>query len=242
MDWNLFGMILQKYWPLFVNGALTTLWISIIGTVAGLFIGLMIGIIRTIPKPGTKGKRIVLKIIHILLNLYIEIFRGTPMMVQAMVLYYGAPLFLGWEIPRMTSALIIISINTGAYMAEIVRGGILSVDKGQFEAAHAIGMSHFQTMVHIVMPQALRNILPATGNEFVINIKDSSVLNVISISELFFQAKTIGGMHFRVFEPFLIAGIIYFVLTFAVTRMLRRLEKKMDGSGEFIMAGNQMQV
>ena len=242
MNWSLLQFMLNKYWPLFLQGALKTLWLSIVGTVVGLVIGLLVGLIRTIPEPKTQGKKIILKIVNIILTIYIEIFRGTPMMVQAMVLYYGAPLFLGWEIPRMTSALIIISINTGAYMAEIVRGGIISIDKGQFEAAHAIGMTHFQTMIHVILPQALRNILPATGNEFVINIKDSSVLNVISVSELFFQTKTIGGIHFSFFEPFLITAVIYFVMTFTVTRILRAIEKRMDGSGEFIMAGNQMQV
>ena len=114
-------------------------------------------------------------------------------------------------------------------MSEIVRGGIVSIDKGQFEAAQAIGMNHFQTMINVVLPQVIRNILPATGNEFVINIKDTSVLNVISVSELFFQTKTIAGNNFRYFETFFVASIIYLVMTFTVTRILRDLERKLDG-------------
>lgn len=128
-------------------------------------------------------------------------------------------------------------------MAEIVRGGIISIDKGQFEAAHAIGMNHIKTMLYVVLPQVVRNILPATGNEFVVNIKDTSVLNVISVTELFFQTSSITGNVFRFFEPFLVACIIYLVMTLTVTRLLRALEKKLDGPENFnVIPGNQMQV
>lgn len=164
------------------------------------------------------------------------------MIVQAMVIYYGSAAALGIDIDRIVAALFIVSINTGAYMSEIVRGGIVSIDKGQFEAAQAIGMNHFQTMINVVLPQVVRNILPATGNEFVINIKDTSVLNVISVSELYFQTKTVAGNNFRYFETFFITCIIYFVMTFTITRILRAIEKKLDGPENYIIAGNQMQV
>lgn len=164
------------------------------------------------------------------------------MIVQAMVIYYGSAAAFGIDIDRVLAGLFIVSINTGAYMSEIVRGGIISIDKGQFEAAEAIGMNHFQTMTNVVLPQVIRNILPATGNEFVINIKDTSVLNVISVSELYFQTKTISGNNFRYFESFFITCIIYFIMTFTVTRILRAIEKKLDGPENYIMAGNQMQV
>ncbi|MDU5261746.1 MAG: amino acid ABC transporter permease, partial [Clostridium celatum] len=165
-----------------------------------------------------------------------------PMIVQAMVIYYGSAAAFGIDIDRIAAGLFIVSINTGAYMSEIVRGGIVSVDRGQFEAAQAIGMNHFQTMTNVVLPQVIRNILPATGNEFVINIKDTSVLIVISVSELFFQTKTISGNNFRYFETFFITCIIYFIMTFTVTRILRAIEKKLDGPENYIIAGNQMQV
>src|SRR5690606_36581851 len=174
------------------------------------------------------------------LSFYIEVFRGTPMMVQAMVIFYGLDLAFGIDIDNMTAAYLIVSVNTGAYMAEIVRGGIISVDKGQFEAAHAIGMNHFQTMMNVVLPQAIRNSLPATGNEFVINIKDTSVLNVISETELYFQTKSVAGNNFRYFEAFFVACIIYFIMTFTVTRILRYLERKLDGPETYTL--NQMQV
>ena len=146
------------------------------------------------------------------------------------------------DMNRLTAALFIVSINTGAYMSEIVRGGIVSIDKGQFEAAHAIGMNHIQTMKNVILPQAIRNILPATGNEFVINIKDTSVLNVISVTELYFQTKSISGNNFRYFESFFVACVLYFVMTFTVTRILRYIERRLDGSENYILYANQMQV
>jgi len=227
---------------MFLRGAGMTLYISVIGTIFGFIIGLIVGIIRTIPIPERGFKKGFLKVINWLLSAYIEFFRGTPMMVQAMVIYYGSAEALGINMDKYAAAILIVSINTGAYMAEIVRGGIISIDKGQFEAAHAMGMNHFQTMIYVVMPQVIRNILPATGNEFVINIKDTSVLNVISVSELFFTTKSIAGNSFIFYPPFFIACVLYFVMTFTVTRILRIIEKKIDGPENFILAGNQMQV
>jgi putative lysine transport system permease protein len=234
--------IISNNWPMFIRGAGVTLLISIVGTILGSIIGLLIGVIRTTPKPERGVKRVTLKVINALLSIYIEFFRGTPMIVQAMVIYYGSALAFGINMNRLVAAIFIVSINTGAYMAEIVRGGIISIDKGQFEAADAIGMNHIQTMVNIVLPQVIRNILPATGNEFVINIKDTSVLNVISVTELYFQTKSIAGNNFRYFESFFVACILYFVMTFTVTRILRYIERKLDGPDNYNMMANQMQV
>lgn len=236
--------IITENWPMFLRGAGMTLLISITGTIIGSIIGLLVGVIRTIPVPENGAKKMLLKVINAILAIYIEFFRGTPMIVQAMVIFYGSAMAFGMDMDRTFAAIFIVSINTGAYMSEIVRGGIVSIDKGQFEAAHAIGMNHFQTMINVVLPQAIRNILPATGNEFVINIKDTSVLNVISVSELFFQTKSIAGNNFRYFESFFVASALYLVMTFTVTRVLRFIERKMDGpdSYDMIMMGNQMQV
>ena len=234
--------IISENGPMFLRGAGVTLLIALIGTMLGSIIGLLIGVVRTIPKPELKINRIILKIVNGILSVYIEIFRGTPMIVQAMVIYYGSALAFGIDIDRIVAAIFIVSINTGAYMSEIVRGGIVSIDKGQFEAAQAIGMNHIQTMTNVVLPQVFRNILPATGNEFVINIKDTSVLNVISVTELFFQTKSIAGNNFRYFESFFVACVIYFVMTFTVTRILRYVERRLDGPDDYIMYANQMQV
>jgi putative lysine transport system permease protein len=239
-DWMV--KIVSNNWQMFLRGAGVTLYVSMIGTVLGFVIGLLIGIIRTIPAPERGAKKIFLKIVNFIFSVYIEFFRGTPMIVQAMVIYYGSALAFGVDMNRIVAAIFIVSINTGAYMSEIIRGGIVSIDNGQFEAAYAIGMTHVQTMINVVLPQAIRNILPAMGNEFVINIKDTSVLNVISVSELFFATKSIAGNNFRYFESFSVACVIYFVMTFTVTRILRLIEKKLDGPDNYIMAANQMQV
>lgn len=209
---------------------------AVAGTVIGLVIGLLIGIYRTIPAPKAKGLRVLKRIGDGIVTAYVELFRGTPMLVQALLFYYG---FLSKLEMPLVSAIIIISVNTGAYMAEIVRGGIISVENGQFEGASAIGMTHFQTMFHVVLPQALRNIMPSIGNECVVNIKDSSVLSVISITELMFMAKSAGGTYFQFVPSYLICAAIYFILTFTVTRLLRLLEKKMDGKKNYTVFGSQ---
>lgn len=225
--------IFAKNWPMFLRGTMVTLVIAFIGTILGAVIGIVIGVIRTIPMPERGIRRLLLKLIHALFAIYIEVFRGTPMIVQAMVIFYGSAIAFGWDMDRMFAAYLIVSINTGAYMAEIVRGGINSVDIGQYEAAQAIGMNHMQTMRHVVLPQVLRNILPATGNHFIINIKDTSVLNVISVSELFFQTKSIAGGNFHWFESFAIASAIYFVLTFTISILLRAWERKLEGPNNY---------
>ena len=235
------GFLAKQYGPLFLRGTGTTLLIAITGTILGFLIGLLVAIARTIhlgPK-ASAWKRVPVKILHAVLGVYIEVFRGTPMIVQAMVIYYGALQYLGLDMPRLVAAIFIVSINTGAYMAEIIRGGIISIDKGQTEAAHSIGLTHWQTMVSVVLPQAIRNIMPSIGNEFVVNIKDSSVLNVISVTELFFQAKSATGAYFRYFETYFIIALIYLTLTFSITRILRLIEKKMDGPENYVIHGSQ---
>jgi putative lysine transport system permease protein len=234
--------IIKENGPMFFRGAGTTLLISLTGTVLGFLIGLFVGVIRTIPESAKKSKNVLKRIVNGILATYIEIFRGTPMIVQAMVIYYGSALAFGFDMNRLAAAIFIVSINTGAYMSEIIRGGIVSIDKGQFEAAEAIGMNHFQTMKNVILPQVIRNILPATGNEFVINIKDTSVLNVISVTELYFQTKTVSGTNYKYFQTFFVACILYFVMTFTVTRILRFIERKLDGPDNYNMMANQMQV
>ncbi len=192
-DW--ISLIFREYWKGFLKGTGSTLVMALSGTLIGFMIGLLVAIVRTIPvsKNNGKIKFYIKKVIDFILNAYVEIIRGTPMMVQALIIHYG--LFVSMGIQQLPSAIIIISFNTGAYMAEIVRGGIISVDKGQVEGAHAIGMNHWQTMIHVILPQAIRNIMPSIGNEFVVNIKDSSVLSVIAITELMFIAKQSGGAY-----------------------------------------------
>lgn len=234
------GGIFQKYYAWILKGVGYTILVAIVGTVVGLFIGLLIGMYRTLDKPKNKFLAVLKKIGDVILSIYIEVFRGTPMMVQAMVIFWGFALLNDGNTMNVTLAgLIIVSINTGAYMAEIVRGGIISVDKGQFEGAQAIGMTHSQTMWNVILPQALRNIMPSVANEFVINIKDTSVLNVIGFTELFFYGKSIALNTYATFETYLVIAAIYFVLTFTITRILRLVEKKMDGKKDYRIMGSQ---
>ena len=234
------GNIIVKYSPLLLQGVGYTLLVSIIGTIAGLIIGLLIGVYRTMPVPKNKFLKGLKKAGDYILNAYIEVFRCTPMMVQAMVIFWGFALLNdGQTLSVIFSGMLIVSINTGAYMAEIVRGGIMSIDKGQYEGAEAVGMTHFQAMFKVILPQALKNILPSVANEFVINVKDTSVLNVIGFTELYFQAKKIVSITYDTFATYLLVAAIYFVLTFTITRILRLIEKKLEGKKNYTVFGSQ---
>lgn len=236
MERNFFSWIvyiLENYGTWFLRGTGTTLLISFLGTLIGFLIGLGICTVRTAPQPHNKLKMVLMKIINIIFSCYVEIFRGTPMMVQSIVIYFGMQEFIGINFSPTVAGIIIVSINTGAYMVEVVRGGIQSVDLGQMEAARSIGMTHWQAMFYIILPQAIRNILPATCNELIINIKDTSVLNVISVTELFFVTKSIRGAIYRTYETFIVVAVIYLVLTLTVTRLVKYIEKRMDGQEEF---------
>lgn len=232
--------IITTYYSWILEGVGYTLVVSIVGTILGLLIGLLIGVYRTMPAPKNKFLLALKKFGDFILSAYIEIFRGTPMMVQAMVIFWGFALLNDGRTLDVTfSGLFIVSINTGAYMAEIVRGGIISIDNGQFEGAHAIGMNHTKTMFYVVLPQVIRNILPSVANEFVINIKDTSVLNVIGFTELFFYTKSIVLKNYLTFETYLLTALIYFILTFTITRILRFVEKKLEGKKNYQIVGSQ---
>ena len=232
--------IFIKYYPQLLTGVGNTLLIALTSTVAGLALGLLTGVVRTAPM----SKNPVLRALHTLLNafiaIYVEIFRGTPMMVQSMVIYWGYAFATGGDtLPLIPSGILIVSINTGAYMAEIVRGGIISIDRGQFEGAMSIGMTHAQTMFKVIIPQVMRNILPSVSNEFVINIKDTSVLNVIGVTELYYFAGIIKRQSFETFQTYLVVCVLYFILTFTVTRLLRFVERKLDGNDSYVIFGSQ---
>ena len=232
--------IFTEYYPQLLKGVGNTLLISLIGTVAGLIIGLLTGMLRTAPLSKNAFVRVLHKIANGIISVYVEVFRGTPMMVQAMVIYWGYAFATGGNtLALIPSGLLIVSINTGAYMAEIVRGGIISIDKGQFEGAMSIGMTHTQTMFKVVLPQVIRNILPSVSNEFVINIKDTSVLNVIGVTELYYFAGIIKRMNFQIFQTYLVVCVLYFIMTFSITLLLRFFEKKLDGKENYTIFGSQ---
>ena len=232
--------IFLKYYPFLLSGIKNTLILSLVGTVAGLAVGLLTGMVRTAPLSKNPVTRTLHKILNGIIAVYVEIFRGTPMMVQAMVIYWGSAFATeGKTLPLIPSGILIVSINTGAYMAEIVRGGIISIDKGQFEGAMSIGMTHSQTMIKVILPQVIRNILPSVSNEFVINIKDTSVLNVIGVTELYYFAGIIKRQNFQTFQTYLVICVLYFILTFSITRLLRYIEKRLDGKDNYTIFGSQ---
>ena len=232
--------IVAKYYPQLLSGVGNTMLIALTGTVAGLVIGLLTGIVRTAPFSRNGFVRALHRILNAVIAVYVEIFRGTPMMVQAMVIYWGYAFATGGStLPLIPSGILIVSINTGAYMAEIVRGGIISIDKGQFEGAMSIGMTHSQTMFKVIIPQVMRNILPSVSNEFVINIKDTSVLNVIGVTELYYFAGIIKRQSFETFQTYLVVCAMYFILTFTVTRLLRLAERRLDGDDSYVIFGSQ---
>ena len=235
-----------KYWPDYMTGIRNTLIVAVIATLVGCIIGLICGILNTIPytKSDAVGKRFILKLIRVIVRIYVEVFRGTPMILQAVFIYYGLPYFSNNALRFdniFAAALLIVAINTGAYMAESVRGGIISIDPGQTEGAKAIGMTHFQTMVNVIMPQALRNIMPQIGNNYIINVKDTSVMFIIGFTEFFAQHRYIVGVNNMYFPSATIEMIGYLTLTLIASLILRLVEKLMDGSDSYELAqGDQL--
>lgn len=232
--------ILNEYGSMLLSGAWKTMVIAVISTAIGCVIGFAVGIVQTIPTNRQENPVhwAVVGFFKALLNAYVEIFRGTPMMVQAAFIYYGAAMLFDIHMGTWTAALFIVSINTGAYMAETVRGGILSIDPGQTEGAMAIGMNHMQIMTNVILPQALRNIMPQIGNNLIINIKDTCVLSIISVVELFYNVKSIVGATYAFFPAYSIAMVIYFILTFTCSRILRAIEDRMAGPDSYDLAMN----
>ena len=232
-------VVFNRYGMSMLQGAGVSLKIALVGTLVGCLIGFAVGIVQTIPtergdNPIKKGG---LWIIKLILNAYVEFFRGTPMMAQAMFIYYGLFPLMGMNnVSMFGAANFLLSINTGAYMAETVRGGILSIDQGQTEGAKAIGMTHVQTMLYVILPQALRNIMPQIGNNLIINIKDSCVLSVIGVTELLYKTKAAAGALYMNFETYTITMIVYFIMTFTCSRILRWFENRMDGADNYDLA------
>lgn len=220
--------ILQSSGPSLLLGVQNTLLVALSGTIIGLVIGLVVGGLKAIKVDASSSKLVktIKKIYDVLSTVYIEVFRGTPMMVQAVFIYYALLKVIKWS--PLVAGIFVISINTGAYMSEIIRSGIQSVDKGQTEAARSLGMSNIQNMMLVVLPQAIKNAFPAIGNEFIVNIKDSSVLSVIAITELMYQGNKIAGSVFRFPETFFIIACIYLILTTTTSFILHLVEEKLN--------------
>ena len=236
--------IISQYYSYLLSGVGYTMLIALIGTAAGFLIGLLTGVIRTAPKSKNAVLRALHKIVNAIIAVYIEVFRGTPMMLQAVFIFYALPYFTDNALRFdniWAASILIVSINTGAYMAESVRGGIISIDPGQTEGAKAIGMTHFQTMTSVILPQAIRNILPQIGNNYIINVKDTSVMFIIGFTEFFAQHRYIVGVNNMYFPSATIEMIGYLTLTLIASLILRLVEKLMDGSDSYELAqGDQL--
>ena len=231
-------LLWSKYKLMYWAGIWNTLKLAFIATLIGCVIGLLCGVLNTIPctKNDPPLKRFFLKLLRVVIRVYVEVFRGTPMVLQSVFIYYGLPYFSNNALRFdniWTAAILIVSINTGAYMAESVRGGIISIDPGQTEGAKAIGMTHVQTMLYVIMPQALRNIIPQIGNNYIINVKDTSVMFIIGFTDFFAQHRYIVGVNNMYFPSATIEMIAYLTLTLAASFLLRLVEKWMDGPDNY---------
>lgn len=227
--------LIERYSGFFIRGVLITLLLSVVGTLGGFILSLFLTLLRTTEidhRRDTWMTKMLKRLGRAFSITYITVFRGTPMIVQAMIFYYGiSPLRLSWWTP-LIAGLVVVTLNTTAYIAEVIRSGINGVDKGQMEAARSLGFSRREGMFLIVLPQAIKNSLPAIGNEFIVNLKDTAVLSVIGVFDLFRATQSATSSNFRVVEGFFIAAIIYLILTFITSKVVQRLDVAMEAGKE----------
>lgn len=235
-----------KYGSAYINGIENTLILALTATLIGCVIGFVCGVLNTIPcaKNDSGVKKFFVGLIRVIVRIYVEVFRGTPMVLQAVFIYYGLPYFTDNAVKFSSiwsAAILVVSINTGAYMAESVRGGIISIDPGQTEGAKAIGMTHVQTMTSVILPQALRNIMPQIGNNFIINVKDTSVMFIIGFPDFFAAHRASVGASYLYFPSATVEMIGYLTMTLLASFLLRWIEKKLDGDNSYELAsGDQL--
>ena len=232
------GKLWAKYGGSYVTGIRNTLALALVATVIGCLIGFVCGVLNTIPcaKNDPPVKRFFLGLIRVIVRVYVEVFRGTPMVLQAVFMYYGLPYFTDNAVKFTNiwvAAVLVVSVNTGAYMAESVRGGIISIDPGQTEGAKAIGMNHVQTMTSVILPQALRNIMPQIGNNFIINVKDTSVMFIIGFPDFFAAHRAAVGASYLYFPSATVEMAGYLTMTLIASFLLRWVEKKLDGDSSY---------
>ncbi|WP_330390441.1 amino acid ABC transporter permease [Paramaledivibacter caminithermalis] len=210
-------VFLSKYYKFFINGTGITLFLSLFGVIFGVIIGVFLALMKMSKK----------SFFSMIASAYIEIIRGTPLLVQLFIIYIGLPKVTGIPFTDLSIGIIAVSLNSAAYVAEIIRAGIQSIDKGQMEAARSLGMTHSMGMRLIIIPQAFKNILPALGNEFIVLVKESAIVSVIGIHDLMYNADTVRGISFKPFTPLFIAAIIYFIITFSLSKLVGILERRL---------------
>jgi putative lysine transport system permease protein len=231
--------ILQEYGSTFVSGIGVTLALALIGTIFGLFFSLILTILRVqVPRPNdSRIVKILKRIASGFARFYVTIFRGTPMIVQAVIFFYSF-YQMGIKWSPFAAGLFTVSLNTAAYLTEVLRGGITSIEKGQVEAARSIGMTHFQTFIYIVFPQAIKNSFASIGNEFIVNIKDTAVLSTIMVVDIFSVANKAAGKYYLYVEAMIIAALIYLTITYITSKVLILIEKKLKVETKEIVSSN----
>lgn len=210
---------LSKYYTFFIDGSKFTIFLAFFTVIFGVILGVLLALMKL-----SKNK-----IFNIISSAYIEFIRGTPALVQLYLVFYGLP-HIGVNLPDIFAGIIALSVNSSAYVAEIIRAGIQAVDNGQIEASRSLGMTQSMSMRLIIIPQAIKNILPALGNEFIVVIKESSLVSIIGIHELMYNADTVRGNTFQPFEPLIVAAIIYFVMTFLLSKIMNSFERRLRTS------------
>lgn len=225
--------ITDDRWLQLLNGLLVTVEITLFAAVIGVVIGFLIAIIRSTYDMNLSGKKCrsfgdyILKVVNFICNIYITVIRGTPVVIQLMIMYF---IVFASSRDGIVAAIISFGINSGAYVAEIVRSGIMSIDKGQFEASRSLGFDYKSTMVHVIIPQAFKNILPALGNEFIVLVKETSVAGYVAIQDLTYVGNLIRSRTYEAFFPLIAVALIYFVIVLILTFLLKKLERRLRSS------------
>ncbi|NLN82132.1 MAG: amino acid ABC transporter permease [Clostridiales bacterium] len=229
-----FDKKLERFWEIFyehggynrvLTGLRNTLYIAIIGLMIGIVIGTVIAVIKVLPK----YKRLP-RVLNGICNFYVGMFRGTPIVVQLLVAYYVILPLLGVNLPALYVCVLVFGLNSGAYVSEIMRGGIMSVDPGQMEAGRALGMSYGATMTKVVVPQAVKNILPTLGNEFIVLIKETSVVSFVGAADLYVAFNYIGSNSYEFMVPYLVMALIYIVLVMLIALLVKTMERSLRKS------------
>lgn len=233
-----FGRKIETFMNVFVNaggyknvltGLKNTLIIAVLGLIIGIFIGTIIAVIRVIPKKGG-----IMGVLNSLSSLYVGFLRGTPVVVQLLLFYYVMLPILGVKMSSVTVAVCVFGLNSGAYISEIMRGGILSIDSGQMEGGRSVGLSYSTTMIKIIIPQAVKNILPTLGNEFIALIKETSVVSFVGATDLYVAFNYIGTNSYEFMVPYLVMALIYIVLVVFITILIKIMERSLRKSDKGI--------
>ncbi len=204
--------------PILLTGMKLTIIITVLGLVSGFILGTVFGLMKI-------SRNLFFRKLG---GFYVESIRGTPLMVQVMFIYFGLPLAIGMRVPPMLAGVTAIGVNSGAYIAEIVRGAFQSIERGQTEAGRSIGLTHLQTLYYVIWPQALKRMIPPLGNQFIISLKDTSLLVVVGVGELTRTGQEIIAANFRAFEVWLTVAVMYFVMTMSIAKVLNVIERKLE--------------